>query len=332
VRLDTANRSFAGLLAASVAMLWVLCGAAACLLLSLIAYRVADDGVGALTHADRDLRPAVAFLALVVAGVALGLRSLAIQRRSSLELARRMRELDLPAPVELIDAARRARLDGRVALVDSDEAFSFTYGAFSPRVVVSRGLLERASEAELHAVLEHEAYHVRNLDPLKVSMARALPATFFYVPVLRDLRARYIAGRELAADRRALEACGRPSLAGALLKVVQGPRWPELRAAAAIGGPELLGVRITQLETGREPRVAGVSRSAMLLSALGLGALTVTFGASVIAFGGPSAVARVTGTGLRPLDVLMGIACATPWAIGGWLAYRWLVRRARTTT
>jgi Peptidase family M48 len=41
-----------------------------------------------------------------------------------------------------------------------------------PRVVVSQGLLERLSDAELRAVLEHEGYHVANLDPLKLVVLR----------------------------------------------------------------------------------------------------------------------------------------------------------------
>lgn len=53
---------------------------------------------------------------------------------------------------------------------------SFAYGAFTPRVAVSRGLYEAASQQELDAVLAHERYHIRNLDPLKVLLARALPA------------------------------------------------------------------------------------------------------------------------------------------------------------
>jgi beta-lactamase regulating signal transducer with metallopeptidase domain len=170
---------------------------------------------------------------------------------------------------------------------------------------------------------------VRNLDPLKVLLARALPATFFYIPALHELRARYIAGRELAADRRALESCGRRPLAGALFKVVRGPRWPELGAAAAIGGPELLDVRVAQLETGSEPRLAGVSTAALLLSLGGIAALTAAFVATVVGVGGPDAVARETGASLEPTDVALALLCALPWAIGGFAAYRWLDRRAK---
>jgi Zn-dependent protease with chaperone function len=327
VRLDTGNRSFAALVGAGLAGLWLVCGAVACVLVSLIAYHVADDGLGALTS-GADLWPALALAAFVGAGAAFGIRSLRRQVVSSRRLAQRVAELELPLPGEVDRAARRAGLAGRVVLVDSDEAFSFTYGAATPRVAISHGLVAATSPRELDAVLEHERYHVRNLDPLKVLVARALPATFFYLPALRELRVRYIAGRELAADRRALESCGREPLAGALLKVVRGPRWPELGAAAAIGGPELLDVRVAQLETGSEPQIGGLSITAVLLSGIAVAALTAAFVATVVGVGGPDAVADQTGAGLKPTDVALALLCAVPWVVGGFAVYHWLDRRA----
>jgi Zn-dependent protease with chaperone function len=328
VRLDTGNRSFLALIGAGVAGLWLVCGAVACVLFSLIAYHVADDGLGALTS-GADLWPALALAAFVGGGAAFGVWSLRRQIASSRGLAQRVEELEVSLSEELDRAAGRAGLAGRLVLVDSSEAFSFTYGAVTPRVAVSRGLVAATSPSELDAVFEHERYHVRNLDPLKVVLARALPATFFYIPALRELRARYIAGRELAADRRAVETCGRAPLAGALLKVVRGPRWPELGAAAAIGGPELLDVRVAQLETGVEPHVAGVSVAALLLSVVGIAVLTAAFVATVVGVGGPDAVARETGASLQPTDVALALLCSVPWVIGGFAAYRWLDRRAK---
>jgi Zn-dependent protease with chaperone function len=328
VKVDTGNRNFIGLLGGSVVAIWLACAAGACVLLSLLAYRVADDGIGALTSGDRALWPALVFLGMVAAGGVLGILSLRRQIASSARLARHVRELELELPPALAKAGGRAGLAGRLSLVDSEESFSFAYGVLSPRVAISRGLLESASPAELEAVLEHERYHVRNLDPLKVLLARALPSTFFYLPVLGKLRGRYIAGRELAADRRAVAACGHKPLAGALLKVVRGPHWPELQAAAAIGGPELLDVRIAQLEQGSEPPIERLSARAILLSLVGVAVLAAAFVVSVADFGGPSAVAEATGTSLRPLDVVLGIFCALPWLIGGWVGYRWLARRA----
>jgi Zn-dependent protease with chaperone function len=311
-----------------VSSVWLRCGAAACILLALIVYDVVRDGPGALVGDDA-LLPAAAFLALVGAGAVLGLRSLARQTASSRRLARHVNDIELPLPQALAAAAARTALSGRLVLVDSDEPFSFAYGAITPRVAVSRGLYERASPSELDAVLEHERYHVHNLDPLKVLLTRSLPATFFYLPALGDLHGRYLAGRELAADRRAVDACGTRTLAGALFKVVRGPSWPELGTAAAIGGPELLDLRVAQLEGGVEPKLGAVSASRLALTVLGLAALAASFVATVALSGGPSAIADATGMSLRPADVVLGLSCGIPVTVGGWALYGWLSRRAR---
>jgi hypothetical protein len=329
VRLDTANRNLVALVGIAIASsAWLLCGAAGCVLLMLVAYRVARHGPAELVGDDA-LLPAAVFLALVGAGAVLGLRSLRRQAISSKRLARHVHALALPAPQPLQDAATRAGLSGRLVFVDSDEAFSFAYGAMTPRVAVSRGLYEHASADELDAVLTHEAYHVRNLDPLKVLLARGLPAMFFYLPVLEDLHHRYLAGRELAADRRAVNAHGTRSLAGALFKVVRGPHWPELATAAAIGGPELLDIRVAQLERGSEPRLGILSPRRVAISVAGIAALVASFAAAVALAGGPLAVSDETGMSMRPVDVAPGMLCVVPVALGAWGIYRWLSRRAR---
>jgi Zn-dependent protease with chaperone function len=329
VRLDTANRSFLGIVAVGFAG-YMLLGMAACVLVSVAAYRFAAEGLSAVADHGWELVAALVFLVPVGGGALAGLWALAREARSSLRLHRRIRAVALPLPHQLREAAERSGVGGRLRLVDADESFSFAYGAFSPRIAVSRGLVERTSPSELIAILEHERYHVRNLDPLKVILVRAIGPAFFYIPALRDLDDRYVAGRELAADRHALEASGRAPLAGALLKVVRGPSWAELRTAAAIGGPELLDVRIEQLESGAEPALAPVSRTGWLLSAVGLLALALGFVVAISAYGGPSAVARtlMPGASFSAVDVLLCLACAAPVGVGAWLGWRWLSRRA----
>jgi Zn-dependent protease with chaperone function len=68
---------------------------------------------------------------------------------------------------------------------DAADSFSFVYGVMTPRVAVSRGLLERATGDELRAVLEHERYHVRNIDPLKAAIVRVLSEALFHSPAPR---------------------------------------------------------------------------------------------------------------------------------------------------
>jgi Zn-dependent protease with chaperone function len=328
--LDSANRNFTALVISSLLLgMYVLCGAVGCVLVPLIVSRVSHHGVSGLVDSGRNLLPAVVFVVLVGAGVVLGARSLWRQIRASRALAGRVNALVVVQPDQLQQAASRAGLDGRVVLVDCPEWFSFAYGALTPRVAVSRGLLEGVSVEELQAVLEHERYHVRNLDPLKVLIVRALPATFFFLPVLGSLRTRYMAGRELAADRRAVQACGRKPLVSALLKVVRGPAWSELEVAAAIGGPELLDLRVAQLESGREPRLVAFNSMSVALSALGALVFTTAFVASIVNFGGPSAVSQATSTGMSLSDLLGGAMCVVPFAVGALVIYRWIAWRAR---
>ncbi len=328
MRLDTANRSFATLAISSLLLgVYVFCCAAGCVLVPLIVSRVSHHGIGGLADGSHNLLAAVVFVVLVGVGAVLGARSLWRQITASRVLALRVDSLALALPGELERAAETAGLSGRVVLVDCPESFSFAYGALTPRVAVSRGLFEGFAANELQAVLEHERYHVHNLDPLKVLVVRALPTTFFFVPALGALRTRYVAARELAADRRAVQTCGRKPLVAALMKVVRGPAWSEV--APAIGGSELLDLRVSQLETGNEPRLSGLTRTDAVLSVLGGLVFAGVFVASIVGFGGPSSVSRVSGTGLSLGDVLSSVMCVVPFAVGGLVLYRWIAWRAR---
>jgi Zn-dependent protease with chaperone function len=329
MRLDTANRSFATLALSSLLLgVYVFCCAAGCVLMPLIFSRVSHHGVSGLAGGSHNLLAAVLFIVLVGVGAVLGVRSLWRAITASRVLALRVDSLALALPDELEQAAETAGLCGRVVLVNCPESFSFAYGALTPRVAVSRGLLNGVSTEELRAVLEHERYHVRNLDPLKVLVVRALPATFFFLPALRALRTRYVAARELAADRRAVQECGRKPLVGALMKVVRGPDWSELEVAPAIGGSELLDLRVAQLESGQEPRLVGLTPADAVLSVLGGLVFAGVFVASIVGSGGTSAVSRATGTGINFGEVLSSVMCVVPFAVGGLLLYRWIAWRA----
>src|SRR5207248_8687561 len=161
--------------------------------------------------------PALVLLTLVVVGAVRTQGVLARQLQATRRLGRAVRgKVIKPVPAGLASSAARAGLAGQVDLIDSIEPCSFTWGFARPRVAVSRGLLDTVDASELDAVLVHERYHVVNFDPVKVLLTRVLPPSFFYLPGLEELHERYLASRELAADRRAVEAHGRKPLAGAL--------------------------------------------------------------------------------------------------------------------
>ncbi|HYZ97726.1 MAG TPA: M56 family metallopeptidase [Acidimicrobiales bacterium] len=323
MRLDSANRSFFTL--ASTALVpYVLLGVFGCGVLSLAAYRVAAEGLGGLQRDGEDLRPAVVFFALVTAGTVVAAVSVRRQLRATRALDAFLRGRRAQAAPELLAAAQRAGLAGRVELVDDAETFSFTYGLLSPRVVVSRGLAMVLSPDQLEAVLHHERYHVRNWDTVKVVVARAAPAAFFFLPALGHLRDRYLAGRELAADRKAVAALGARPLAGALYHVLERPAWSEFGAAAALGGSEFLDMRVEQLESGDEPELAPVPRWAWTVTVAGLLTLTGMFAAALNRSGGTVTMMGDPGggAGSAVLGILGGVVCSVAWVWAGVVVWR----------
>jgi Zn-dependent protease with chaperone function len=325
MKLDSGNRSFV-LLFAVATTLYLALSAAACAVLALLAYRLVSQGTAAFGDSGWVLVPAGAFLGVLVTAGVLAVRSLGAQLASSRRLARRVEELRATCPPQLAEAREGAGLRGRPRMIDVAEPFSFTYGALLPRVVVSRGLLESTSAEELRAVLVHERYHVRNLDPLKLVLARALARGLFFLPALRELEGRYLAGRELAADQRALSRCGRRPLASALLKAVRGPSWPELSSAAAIGGPDMLDIRVAQLEGDRPVALGRLQRRALVLSAAGLGLVLLSLGAALGGLGGLTTAMALGDDEMKggAAGAAMVVGCAAPWVATGWLAWRWL--------
>ncbi len=186
MKLDTANRTFLAVIAIATGA-YVLAGIGACAVFSLVVYRVATDGFGVLTRGGVALQVGVLILALMGAGTIFGLRSVRSQLNSTERLMKSIRLRRISPSHEHLSAAVRARLGSRLYVVSAAEPFSFTFGLFFPKVVFSTGLASALSSAELDAVLTHERYHVRNFDPLKVLLARALGRAFFWLPLLRDL-------------------------------------------------------------------------------------------------------------------------------------------------
>jgi Zn-dependent protease with chaperone function len=281
VTLNSANRAFLAIVVVAGVVFGVFAGTA-CWVFSMVAYRLATNGTSTLTQAGT-LAGLVLIVLLVTANL-LAIRSFRTQAANTRRLTQWVREHSLPLSREVTEAAHDAGLGGRVRLVDANEPFSFAYGMTKPQVAVSRGLVESVSADELAAVLHHERYHVANYDPLKVVLARSIPDALFFLPALGELRGRYVAGRELAADRRAVRKTATTTVAGALFKVVGGPPEVDLATAAAIGGDESLEARVAQLESGAEPPLRGVSRGRLAASVGGAGVLAWAAIASFASF------------------------------------------------
>jgi Zn-dependent protease with chaperone function len=331
VRFDTANRSFFALLAIAL-IPYGLVGVFGCCFVLFMLYRIATDGFGAVGG----LWPALLLFGVVGAGTLVGIVAVRRQLRATHRLVQHIHRVRRVPDHAVREASNRIGLTNRVDVVEEATPFSFAYGPWRPRVAISTGLLDIASPEELDAVLEHERYHVRSLDPLKMLVAHSAPRAFFFLPALRDYRRRYLVGRELAADQRAVAAHGTHALAGALYKAVRGPVWSEVSTAAAIGGDELLDVRIAQLEAGREPAISGVSGGARALTALVVVLLVAAVAATLVTTGVPTFTdAERSGSVSETapaLNVLGAAACTAFWVGVGWVAYRHVARRRRRLT
>ncbi len=155
MRLDRANRSFLAFVGVALPFgATVLCGAIGGVLLPMSFARISHGGVLEFWRDRGSLLAPLVLFGMMAAGVGLGARALVRQALASRALSRRVRAVTSAAPEALVQAARQTGLVGRVVLVDAADSFSFVYGLLTPRAVVSRGLLERATGAELRAVLE----------------------------------------------------------------------------------------------------------------------------------------------------------------------------------
>jgi beta-lactamase regulating signal transducer with metallopeptidase domain len=323
--MDSASRNFAFLVGLSLSFIaYGVCGLVVYALVPLVA---GDHGASPVAGTI-----ALGLLvALLAASLVLGARAAWRHRVANARLIRRVERSAVDLPDDLRALARAAGLEGRVVLVERAELFSFVYGVFVPHLAISTGMLARLSPPELRAALEHERYHVRNLDPLRELVGRVLAEALFFLPLASLLHRHYAIERELAADRRASEVCGRRPLAGALLAALESPD-PEPRASVALGGSALLTSRLSQLETGRRAPAEGIDGATFLRSVLGLAAVAVLFMAAVYGVGGSAATDRLVAAELAPANLLAGTAlCVAPvisLAGLGWSRLAWSARRA----
>jgi Peptidase family M48 len=150
---------------------------------------------------------------LSVAVIALATGSAVSQQRSRRRFLRMLRVIG------------QADVGGyKTLIVDDRRPQAFCTGLLRPRIYVSRGTLDLLDDAELCAVVAHEAHHARRRDPLRIFIARALGDALFFLPVLRHLAVRYAALAELAADEAAVRDTERSApLASALLAFEEAP-------------------------------------------------------------------------------------------------------------
>ena len=97
-------------------------------------------------------------------------------------------------------AVRAGLTEGDVLVVCGLPNPAFTAGWWHPRVYVAAEIADVLDEAQLTAVLMHEAAHLARRDPLRLSVLRFLAHTLFYLPTFRRLAEDAADEAEILAD------------------------------------------------------------------------------------------------------------------------------------
>jgi len=216
-----------------------------------------------------------ALVFLLVTAIPVGLVSLlatwfiVVQIVSSRRLSTVLQANEIsPLPASLCRAAARAGLRDRVRLVESTDFSAFCFGLFRPDAWISTAALDALGLAELEAVLRHEAWHVRQRDPLKVLIANAGSTAVGFFPFVRQRTKAYLLDRELQADAAVVhEMEDSYPLASALHRAASVARRPLPATAGAFNS---IDARIDQLLDDVGPGTVGrPSVAACLFGALG---------------------------------------------------------------
>lgn len=162
---------------------------------------------------------------------------------------------------KLTKVAARINLDNKINLIEDKNLFSFCYGLFFPRILITTSLVAVLSDKELEAVLLHEKAHLRSFDPMKVLLGRAVSCMFFFLPIFSELNNNMNATTEILADRYVSEFQQEAAnLKNALKKILSTPQ-VRFATVPAISNPDYLEIRIKRLVHPTVKHGVGISLS-----------------------------------------------------------------------
>ena len=201
-------------------------------------------------------------------------------------------------------AAAQAGLSrGDVLVVSALPTPAFTAGWWHPRVYVAAEIADVLDEAQLTAVLMHEAAHLARRDPLRLSVLRFLAHTLFYLPTFRRLAEDAADEAEILADDAA--ARERPLVLADTLVVLAtafATRTREHALAAGSSRPFAVGFQHLGLIDRRVRRLMGedvpIRTHVTAGSLVGAGALLTVIALSGLIMAHPLPPGMETGGGV----------------------------------
>lgn len=167
-----------------------------------------------------------------------------------------------------------------VVVLPTDEVLAFSVGGACGQIVVSRGLVASLSQAEVDAVLRHEAAHLGHRHQALLLLATVVEGVLFFLPPVRRSARCLRTALERWADEEAARAGpqARRDLRGALLGVTAATVEPTM---AAFSGADSLLERLRALEAPPPEHrrwLAALSVPGLVLGSVGAAALGMWMG------------------------------------------------------
>jgi beta-lactamase regulating signal transducer with metallopeptidase domain len=131
----------------------------------------------------------------------------------------------LPGKLKLL--CDRYQLSNRqVVVVNVSSPCALNFGIFSPKLLVSTGLIRALTDKQLESVLLHELFHLRRRHVPLLLAGEIIAATVFFFPIIKTLIRRMRVVCEQKADAFAVRQQGNSAyLRSALVKVASNPNY-----------------------------------------------------------------------------------------------------------
>ncbi len=89
-----------------------------------------------------------------------------------------------------------------IKIVKSNTFEAFTAGYINSKIYLSEVVVKKLSINELKAVVLHEQSHIKRFDNIKNLLLRSFRATFFFLPIIRDIEKIILQLNENTADKK----------------------------------------------------------------------------------------------------------------------------------
>ena len=153
------------------------------------------------------------------------------------------------------------------------------FGIIRPVLVLPRGIEDRLTQAQLHAIIAHEICHVRRRDNLTAALHMVVEALFWFHPAVWWIKTRLLEEREQACDEIVLQSGNAAEVyAESILNVCKFCIESPLACVAGVTGSDLKR-RIVRIMTGNVASKLGPGRKLLLaLAATVAVSIPVVFG------------------------------------------------------